>query len=93
MRQVVHGIVLREVAYKESDKILTVLTDKNGQMTVSARGSRKKGGGVSAAAQLLIWSEMTLSEYRGRWTLTWGSNATQIRRSPRELARLAGRSD
>ena len=69
MQLTTQGLVLREVNYKESDKILTVLTQDMGKLTVSARGSRKKGGGISAAAQMLVWSEMTLYEYRQRWSL------------------------
>lgn len=69
MQMTTQGLVLREVNYKESDKILTVLTQELGKITVSARASRKKGGGISAAAQMLVWSEMTLYEYRQRWSL------------------------
>ena len=63
------ALVLREVNYKESDKILTILTDREGKLTVSARGCRKKGSAIAAASQLLVYSEMTLYEYRGRWAL------------------------
>ena len=89
MTTVTHGIVLREAKYKEADKILTVLTPDLGKLTVSARASRKKGGGVSAAAQLLVWSELTLSEYRGRWTLTEGATELEFRALRRDLDRLA----
>ena len=53
MQLTTQGLVLREVNYKESDKILTVLTQDMGKLTISARGSRKKGGGISAAAQMV----------------------------------------
>ena len=33
------GLVLREVAYKDTDKLLTVLTRDYGKMTLKARGS------------------------------------------------------
>ena len=56
------ALVLREVSYKESDKILTVLSADEGRLTVSARGCRKKGSPIAAACQLLVWSEMTLYE-------------------------------
>ena len=35
---VTKGLVLREVNYKESDKILTVLLEGQGRRTVKARG-------------------------------------------------------
>lgn len=67
------GLVLREVSYKESSKVLTVLTPDEGRLTVSARGARRKGSRISGASQLLAFSEMTLLENKGRWTLTEAS--------------------
>jgi DNA repair protein RecO (recombination protein O) len=69
MDRVTHALVLREVNYKESDKILTILTPEWGKMTVSARGCRKKNSKLGAGAQLLVYSELTLYEYRGRWAV------------------------
>ena len=43
------GLVLREVNYKESDKLLTVLTAEGGKRTVKARGCRRKGTCSSSA--------------------------------------------
>ena len=63
------GLVLREVNYKESDKLLTVLTAEGGKRTVKARGCRRKGSPLAAAAQLLVYSDMTLFEYRDYFTL------------------------
>ena len=55
------GIVLRETHYKEADKILTVLTPAYGKRTVKARGCRRKTSKLTAACQLLVYSEMTLN--------------------------------
>lgn len=57
------GVVLRGVDYKESDRILTVLTAENGLMTVKARGCRRKNSPLAAAAQLFVCSQMTLFQY------------------------------
>ena len=57
------GLVLREVNYKESDKIRTVLTAEGGKRTVKARGCRRKNSPLAASAQLLVYSDMTLFEY------------------------------
>lgn len=89
MQRTTQAIVLREVTYKESDRILTILTRDEGKMTVTARGGRKKGGGISAASQLLCWSEMTMSEYRGRWTLTEASTNMEFRGVREDLDKLA----
>jgi DNA repair protein RecO (recombination protein O) len=63
------ALVLREVNYKESDKILTVLTADEGKLVLSARGCRKKNSPIAAASQQLVWSELTLYEYKGRWSV------------------------
>ena len=52
MYQTVRGLIIRSVDYKEADKILTVLTDTRGCLTVKARGVRRKGSRLKAAAQL-----------------------------------------
>ena len=89
MHMVVHALVLREVNYKESDKILTVLTRENGKMTLSARGCRKKGSAIAAASQLLVWSEMTLYEYQGRWAVKEANTDREFLGMRKDLEKLA----
>ena len=48
MHTTTKALVLRSVDYKESDKILTLLTQDRGKVTASARGSRKKGSPIAA---------------------------------------------
>lgn len=83
------GLVLREVNYKESDKILTVLTAEEGKLTVSARGCRKKGSAIAAASQLLVWSEFTLYEYQGRWAIKEALTERQFDGVRSDLDKLA----
>ena len=64
-RIVVRGIVLRGTDTRESDKILTVLTP-GGKLRVIAKGARGRRSRVTAATQLLAYSEMTVSE-GGEW--------------------------
>ena len=63
------GVILRAVDYKETDRILTVLTDQNGLMTVKAQGCRRKNSPLAAPTQLLVYSHMTLFEYRDYYSL------------------------
>ena len=63
------ALVLRTTDYKESDKILTLLTQDQGKLTASARGCRKKGSAIAAGCQLLAWSEMVLYDFQGRWSV------------------------
>ena len=73
------ALVLRGVDYKESDKILTLLTDEMGKITASARGCRKKGSPIAAGGQLRCWSEMVLSEDQGRWGVKEANTERQCR--------------
>ena len=66
---VTRGLVLREVNYKESDKILTVLAEGQGKRTVKAQGCRRKNSPLAAPSQLLVYSEMTWFDYQDRWSL------------------------
>ena len=89
MHMVTRALVLREVDYKESDKILTVLTAENGKMTLSAKGCRKKGSAIAAASQLLVWSEMTLYEYQGRWAVKEAATDRQFAGVRSDIEKLA----
>ena len=66
------------VNYKDADKILTVLTREGGKRTVKARGCNRKNSPLAASAQLLVWSDMTLFEYRDYYTLNEASSLEQF---------------
>lgn len=83
------GLVLRETEYKESSRILTVLTAKSGKITVQARGAKRKGSKIAAATQLLSLSEMTLFENKDRYTLTEARSIEQFRGLREDVAKLA----
>lgn len=83
------GLVLREVRYKEADRILTVLTEDRGKLTVKARGALRKGSRLGAASQALCWSEFTLFGNRGRWTADEGSSLEQFLGLREDIALLA----
>ena len=69
MFKTVNALVLREVRYKEADRILTLLTDTDGKLTAKARGALRKSSRTAAATQQLTYAEMTLFGNRGRWTV------------------------
>ena len=89
MHLTTQGIVLREVNYKESDKILTVLTRDLGRLTVKARGCRRKNSPLSAASQLLVYSELTLFEYRDYWSMDQGDSLEQFWGVRQDVEKLA----
>lgn len=63
------ALVLRVVAYNDTDSLLTLLSKDQGKLTVKARGLRKKNSPLSAPCQLLAYGEFTLFEYRGMYTI------------------------
>ena len=83
------ALVLRSVDYKESDKILTLLTQDQGRLTASARGCRKKGSAIAAGCQLLAWSEMVLYDYQGRWSVQEAATERLFQGVRDDIQRLA----
>ena len=73
MFETTKALVLREVKYKEADRILTLFTADNGKITAKARGALRKGSRIAAATQQLTWSDMTLFFNRGKWTVNEAS--------------------
>ena len=73
MFQTTKGLILREVRYKEADRMLTVLTETEGKISAKARGALRKSSRSAAATQQLTWSELTLFGNRGKWTVNEGT--------------------
>lgn len=69
MFETTNALVLREVRYKEADKVLTLFTSTDGKITVKARGAMRKSSKITAATQQLTYSEMTLFGNKDRWSV------------------------
>ena len=67
-----NALILREVRFRESDRILTALTADAGKMTLAAHGALSKKSKIAAATQLLTYSELTLFEKNGRFAVREG---------------------
>ena len=89
MFQTTRGLILREVRYKEADRILTILTDSEGKITARARGALRRSSRSAAATQQLTWSELTLFGNRGKWTVNEGSVLEGFTGLRSEIERLA----
>ena len=89
------GLVLRTTEYKETDRILTVLSADHGLLTMKARGVRSNRSKLKGACQLLTYAEFTVGEAHGFSSIT---EATAIEMFPElrtdivllSLAALAG---
>lgn len=69
MFYITKGLVLREAEYKDNDKILSVLTEELGLVTVKARGVKRKNSRLKSGCQLLTYSEFTIFEKNGYYTV------------------------
>lgn len=83
------GLVLRVTAYNDHDALLTVLTKSDGKLTVKARGLRRKNTPLAAACQLLTYSEFTLFEYRGMYTINEAQAIELFHTLRKDLNKLA----
>ncbi len=67
---VLNGIVLRVTDYRESDRILNVLSRERGLITVTARGSRKPKSKLAAFSTQFTFGEMEVNERAGKLQLS-----------------------
>ncbi len=68
MLRTVKGLVIREIAYGENDKIIDILTE-NGVITFWARGVRKIGSKYAALTQLFAYAEYCMRQNADRYFL------------------------
>ncbi len=73
MYETMKALTLREVRYKEADRIIDLMTDSHGKITAKARGAVRKTSKLAACTQQLTYSELTLFFNRGKWTVTEGT--------------------
>lgn len=69
----IQGLILRVTAYNDTDALLTVLTQDRGKLTLKARGLRRKNSPLTAPCQLLGYSNFTLFENKGYYTINEAS--------------------
>ena len=67
---VLNGIVLRATDYRESDRILNILTKERGLIAVTARGCRKPNSKLAAYASQFTYGEAEVSERVGKLMLS-----------------------
>lgn len=85
----VQGLVLRRTEYNDHDVLLTILTQRHGKLTVKARGLKRKNSPLTAQCQLLSYSEFTLFEYRGMYTINEATSLELFHELRRDLTRLS----
>lgn len=63
------GLILRVTDYNDRDALITMLTPNHGKLTAKVRSLRRKNSPFSASCQLLAYSEFTLFEYKGMYSV------------------------
>lgn len=63
------GVIIRETLINDSDKLLTVITDSRGKITLKAKGVKNIKNRNSAGTQIFTYSDFELTERSGRFTL------------------------
>ena len=63
------GLVLKETRYKESDRILTILTPELGVISAAAQSSLRLKSKLFSACGLFCYSEFTLAPGRNMYTV------------------------
>lgn len=89
MFQTTKALVLREVKYKEADRILTLLSADLGKITAKARGALRKSSRTGAATQQLTYADMTLFFNKGKWTVNEASVIEPFEGLKSDIAHLA----
>ena len=85
----IQGLVLRRTEYNDHDVLLTILTRQHGKLTAKARGLKRKNSPLTAQCQLLAYSEFTLFEYRGMYTINEASTIELFHDLRRDLGKLS----
>ncbi|MBQ7415628.1 MAG: DNA repair protein RecO [Oscillospiraceae bacterium] len=85
----VQALVLRVTDYNDRDALLTLLTREHGKLTVKARGLRRKNSPLVAPCQLLSYSDFTLFEYRGMYTINEAASLELFSDLRRDLTKLS----
>ena len=85
----IQGLVLRRTEYNDHDVLLTILTRLHGKLTAKARGLKRKNSPLTAQCQLLAFSEFTLFEYRGMYTINEASTIELFHDLRRDLGKLS----
>ena len=83
------ALVLRVTDYNDRDALLTLLTPHNGKITAKARGLRRKNSPLIAACQLLAYSDYTLFEYNGHYTVNEAASVELFQGLRRDLTKLS----
>ncbi|MDD2568175.1 MAG: DNA repair protein RecO [Clostridia bacterium] len=83
------AIILRGRDYREADRLLVVLTRKQGKISALAKGVRKTNSSLKAVTQLFSVSTLTFSHSKGLKLVTQGQSIESMRLLREDLDKIA----
>lgn len=83
------GIVLRTTDYGETNKIITLYTEKAGKIGLMARGAKKPANPLAAASQMLFHGQFMFKKGRGLGTLYQAAQITNFRNIKQDIGKTA----
>ena len=66
----VRGIILKQVEYKENDRIYTIATDRLGKISCIARGVKAPNSKLAKGLALFCFLELELSKHNDMYIIT-----------------------
>lgn len=86
----VRGIILREIDYREADRIIDILTAECGLVTATARGARRQKSPLLPSTQVLGFCDFELfrNARTGMFTVDFASRVADFRRIRENIERL-----
>lgn len=85
----VKGIVIKTVDYKDSDRIVTILTDTKGKISAKAQGARRKSSRLTAAVQPFTYCTFQLFETNGKYRIDEADVITQFLMKDMDIVKIA----
>lgn len=83
------GVVIRTQDYGESNKIITLFSNKLGKFTAMARGAKKPKSRMAAVTQPFIYGEYVVYVRKGLSTIEQGSIAHSMREIREDIEKTA----
>jgi DNA repair protein RecO (recombination protein O) len=84
----VRGLVLREVAVGEADRILTILSSDMGRFSASAKGARRQNSRLVSATEVLSLCDFSLFGKNGRYVVDCADRIEAFTPVKEDLVRL-----
>ncbi len=85
----VRGIILKQVDYKENDRIYTIATDRLGKISCIARGVKSPNSKLSKGLALFCFLELELSEHRDMYIITASQKVVDFRKIATDLEKCS----